>query len=173
MELQWKVITWHLVFYYYPSPILANFCPLPPLCAQMDFTQTFQTKTKCNKINHVCSYFYKILVVLKYHRCLWANIFDTDINRCINTYIKVVYLAFFGIFMLLQMSLSKILAHRRLCYFKSNKLLQKLLQTWFILLQLAVISNVRIKSIWTHIAPLPGLGIRAPYPALLKPVIGL
>ena len=57
-------------------------------------------------------YFYKILIVLKYHRCLWANIFDTDINRCINTYIKVVYLAFLGTFMLLQMSVSKILAHR-------------------------------------------------------------
>ena len=79
------------------------------LCVQMDFTQTFQTKTKCNKINHVCSYFYKSLVVLKYHRCLWANIFDTDINRCINIYIKVVYLAFLGTFMLLQMSVSKIL----------------------------------------------------------------
>ena len=89
-----------------------KFLSPPPLCAQMDFTQTFQTKTKCNKINHVCSYFYKILVVLKYHRCLWANIFDTDINRCINTYIKVVYLAFLGTFMFLQMSVSKILAHR-------------------------------------------------------------
>ena len=76
--------------------------PTPPLCVQMDFTQTFQTKTKCNKINHVCSYFYKSLVVLKYHRCLWANIFDTDINRCINTYIKVVYLASLGTFMLLK-----------------------------------------------------------------------
>ena len=49
---------------------------------------------------------------MKYHRRLSANIFDTDISRCINTYIKVVYLAFFRIFMLLQMSVSKILAHR-------------------------------------------------------------
>ena len=38
---------------------------LPPaLCVQMDFTQTFQTTTKCNNINHVWSHFYKILVVL-------------------------------------------------------------------------------------------------------------
>ena len=41
---------------------------------------------------------------------LWTNIFDTDISRCINTYNKVVYLAFFGIFMLLHMSVLKILA---------------------------------------------------------------
>ena len=68
----------------------------PSLCVQMDFTWTFQTTTTCNSINQVWSHFYEILVVLKYHRCLWANIFDTDISRCINTYIKVVYLAFFG-----------------------------------------------------------------------------
>ena len=99
--------------------------PLPPtsLCVQMDFTWTFQTNTKYNNINHVWSHFYKILVVLKYHRRLWANIFDTDISRCINTYIKMVYLAFFGIFMLLQMSVSKILAHRRIWYFKTTKVL--------------------------------------------------
>ena len=59
------------------------------LCVQMDFTRTFQTNTKCNNINHVCSHFYNFFVILKYHRCLWANIFDTDIYRCINTYIKV------------------------------------------------------------------------------------
>ena len=116
----------------------------------MDFTRTFETTTKCNNINHVWSHFYKILVVLKYHRHLWANIFDTDISRCINTYIKVVYLAFFGMFMLLQISVSKILTHRHLCYFKATKILQKWLQTWFILLHLALVWNVRVKSIWTH-----------------------
>ena len=63
------------------------------------------------------------LVVLKYHRRPWVNIFDTDISRCINTYIRVVYLAFFGIFMLLQMSVSKILAQGRLWYFKTTKIL--------------------------------------------------
>ena len=47
-SLQWKVITWHVVFDYYPSPTLANFCPLPRLCVQMDFTRTFQTNTMCN-----------------------------------------------------------------------------------------------------------------------------
>ena len=31
----------------------------------MDFTQTFETTTKCNKINHVWSHFYKILVVFE------------------------------------------------------------------------------------------------------------
>jgi hypothetical protein len=66
----------------------------------------------------------------------------------------VVYLAFFGIFMLLQMSVSKILAHihRRLWYFKTTKILQKWLQTWFILLYLVVVWNVLVKSIWTHSA---------------------
>ena len=54
------------------------------LCVQMDFTWTFQITTKCNNINHVWNHFYKILVVLKYHICLWANIFETDIIRSIN-----------------------------------------------------------------------------------------
>ena len=67
------------------------------LCVQMDFTCTFEANTKCNNINHVWRHFYKILVVLKYHWRPWANIFDTDITRCIKTYIKVLYLAFFGI----------------------------------------------------------------------------
>ena len=120
------------------------------MCVFLDFMRTFQTTTKCNNINHVWSHFYKILVVLKYHRRLWANIFDTDISRCINTYIKVVYWAFLGIFMLLQMSVSKILADRRLWYFKTTKNLQKWTQTWFILLHLVLVWNVRIKSIWTH-----------------------
>ena len=93
----------------------------PPLCVQMDFMRTFQTNAKCNNINHVWSHFCKILVVLKYHWRLWVNIFDRDISRCINTYIKLVYLAFFGIVMLLQMSVSKILAQGHLWYFKTTK----------------------------------------------------
>ena len=40
------------------------------------------------------SFFYRILVVLKYHKRLWVNIFDKDISRCINTFIKVVCLAY-------------------------------------------------------------------------------
>ena len=84
------------------------------LCVQMDFMRTFETTTKCNNINHFWSHFYKILVVLKYHRHPWANIFGTDISRCINTYFKV--LAFLGMFMLLQ----KILAPRHLWYFKTD-----------------------------------------------------
>ena len=54
------------------------------LCVQIDFTRTFEGNTKCNNINHVWSHFYKILVVLKYHRRPWANIFDTDICRSMN-----------------------------------------------------------------------------------------
>ena len=93
------------------------------LCAQMDFTRKFEANAKCNNIYHVWSKYYTFLVLLKYHRHPWVNIFDTDISRCINTYIKVVYLAFFGIFMLLQMSVSKILAQGHLWYFKSAKIL--------------------------------------------------
>ena len=86
--------------YYYTVPL--------SLCVQMDFTRTFETVTKCNNINHVWNHFYKTLVVLKYYRCPWANIFDTDIFRYINTYIKLVYWAFFGIFMLLQIFLNHV-----------------------------------------------------------------
>ena len=89
--------------------------------------------------------FLKFFVILKYHRCLWANIFDTDIYRCINTYIKVVYWAFLGIFMLLQMSVSRILADRLLWYIKTTKNLQKWIQTWFILLHMVLVWNVRVK----------------------------
>ena len=49
----------------------------------------------------------------------------------------------------LEMTLSKILAHRRLWYFKTTKILQKWLQTWFILLHMVLVWNVRVKSIWT------------------------
>ena len=62
-----------------------------------------------------------------------------------------MYLAFW-IFMLLQMSVSKILADRRLWYFITTKILYKWLQTWFILLHWLVVSNVPVKSIWTHSA---------------------
>ena len=58
---------------------------------QMDFTRTFQTNAKLNNINHVWSHFCKILVVLKYHRRLWANIFDTDICRSITIPKKAKY----------------------------------------------------------------------------------
>ena len=92
------------------------------LCVQMDFTRTFKANTKCNNMKYVWSHFYQILLVLKYHRRLWNNIFDTDIFRCIKTYIKGVYLAFFGIFMLLEMSVSKILFHRRLWCFRTNEI---------------------------------------------------
>ena len=69
----------------------------------MDFTRTFEANTNCNNIDYVWSHFYQILAVLMWHRCLWNNIFDTYIFRCINTYIKLVYSAFFGMYMLLQM----------------------------------------------------------------------
>ena len=124
-------------FYYYPSPTLSNFCQWGvkndgALCVQMDFTRTYQTK--CNNINHVCSHFYNFFVILNYHRCLWANIFDTNIYRCINSYIKMVYWAFLGIFMLLQINV---------CV-KTTKNLQKWIQTWFILLH-TLVWNVRVK----------------------------
>ena len=101
---------------------ICHICRKRALCVQMDFTRTFEANPKCNNIRYVWSHFYQILVVLKYHRGLWNNIFDTGIFRCINTHIKGVYLAFFGIFMLLEMSVSKILFHRRLWYFRTTKI---------------------------------------------------
>ena len=59
------------------------------------FYADVSTNARCNNINHVWSHFCKLLVILKYHRRLWANIFDTYISRCINTFIKVVFLAAF------------------------------------------------------------------------------
>ena len=53
------------------------------------------------------------------------------------------------------MSVSKILAHRRLLCFKTAKLLKKWHPTLFILLHLVVVSNVHVKSIWTHSVPPP------------------
>ena len=122
-------------FKFPPVPSLFT-APIPPgvvhkwhhwgrggaLCVQMDFTRTFEANTKCNNMKYVWSHFYQILVVLKYHRRLWNIIFDTDIFRCINTYIKGVYLAFFGIFMLLEMVVSKILFHRHLWCFRTTKI---------------------------------------------------
>ena len=61
------------------------------LCVQMDFTLKFEANTKCNNINYVWSHFYQILVVLKYHRRLWNNIFDTDISRSISIPKKAKY----------------------------------------------------------------------------------
>ena len=88
-------------------------CAPPPLCDQMDFTLKFEAKSKCNNMKYVESHFYQILLVLKCHRCLWNNIFETEIFWS--------NLVFLGIFMLLQMSVSKISAHRRLWYFKTAK----------------------------------------------------
>ena len=65
--------------------------PSPPLCVQMDFTRTFEANNKCNKIKYFWSHFFQIFAVLKYHRRLWSNIFNTDIFRCINTHIKGAY----------------------------------------------------------------------------------
>ena len=67
------------------------FDPPTALCVQMDVMWTFETTTKCNNLNYVWSHFYQILVVLTYHRRLWANIFDTDISRSINTKNKSKY----------------------------------------------------------------------------------
>ena len=53
----------------------------------------------------------------------------------------------------LEMSASKILADRHLWHFKTTKILQKWLQTWFTLLYLALVWNVHVKSIWTHSVP--------------------
>ena len=92
-----------------------------PLCVQMDFTRTFQANAKCNNINYVWSQFYKILVVLKYHRRPWVNIFDTSICRSINIPKKSKYTTLMQIFMHLKMSVSKILAQGRLWYFKTTK----------------------------------------------------
>ena len=59
------------------------------------------------------------------------------------------------IFVLLQISVSKILAQSRLWCFKTTKILQKWLQTWFILFHLSLVWNVRVKSILSHSAPHP------------------
>ena len=92
------------------------------LCVQMDFTRTFDANTKCNNINYVWSHFYQILVVLKHHRRLWNNIFDTDISRSINIPKIAKYTPLMLVFMHLKMSVSKILFHRRLWYFRTTKI---------------------------------------------------
>ena len=93
--------------------------PTPPLCVQMNFTQTFQTNTKCKNINLVWSHFCNILVVLKYHRCLWANIFDTDICRSINIPKKGQIHHFNAS----RNVCVKVLTGRHLWYFKTTKIL--------------------------------------------------
>ena len=83
------------------SDVLAKFAPLPligivslskfgrrshppvPVISNGFYTD-ISNQHQVQQYNHVWSHFYKILVVLKWHRCLWANIFDTDISRCIN-----------------------------------------------------------------------------------------
>ena len=72
--------------------------PPLPLCVQMDFTRTFEANSKCNNINYVWSHFYQILVVLKYHRRLCNNIFDTDISRIINIPKNAKYTALMWVF---------------------------------------------------------------------------
>ena len=92
------------------------------LCVQMSFTRTFEANSKCNNINYVLSHFYQILVVLKYHRCLCNNIFDTDNSRSIDIPKNAKYTALMWVFMHLKMSVSKILFHRRLWYFRTTKI---------------------------------------------------
>ena len=92
------------------------------LCVQMDFTRTFDANTKCNNINYVWSHFYQILVVLKHHRRLWNNIFDTDISRSTNIPKDAKYTPLMLVFMHLKMSVSKILFHRRLWSFRTTKI---------------------------------------------------
>ena len=58
-----------------------------------------------------------------YLKSFLSNFGSSEVRfRCINTNIKGVYLEFFGIFMLLEMSVSKILFHRRLSYFRTSKI---------------------------------------------------
>ena len=92
------------------------------LCVQMDFTLKFEANTKCNNINYVWSHFYQILVVLKHHRRLWNNIFDTAISRSINIPKNAKYTPLMWVFMHLKMPVSKILFHRRLWYFRTTKI---------------------------------------------------
>ena len=96
--------------------------PFPPLCVQMDFPWTFQTNNMCNDINHVWSHFYEILVVLKHHRRLWNNIFDTAISRSINIPKNAKYTPLMWVFMHLKMSVSKMLFDRHLWYFRTTKI---------------------------------------------------
>ena len=94
----------------------------PALCVQMDFTRTFDANTKCNNISYVWSHFYQILVVLKHQRCLWNNIYDRDISRSTNIPKIAKYTPLMLVFMHLKMSVSKILFHRRLWYFRTTKI---------------------------------------------------
>ena len=79
--------------------------PPTPVCSNAFYVDIWN----CNNVNQVWSDGYKILVFLKYHIHPWANFFDINIFRRINTYIKVVHLAFFRTVMLLKISVSKIL----------------------------------------------------------------
>ena len=106
---------------YYVSRFLGFYDP-PTLCVQMDFTRTFEANNKCNNINYVWSHFYQILVVLKYHRRLWDNIFNTDISRSINIPKNAKYTPLMWVFMHLKMSVSKILFHKRIWHFRTTKI---------------------------------------------------
>ena len=118
--VRWGFFTFWAILAHSVTPLHCS-----ALCVQMDFTRTFETK--CNNINLVWNHFYKILVVLKYHICPWANIFDTDIFRCIiPTKMGVNGTSTTKIFLGL---------------------------TSKILLQLVVVWIVRIKSIWTDRYP--------------------
>ena len=64
-----------------------------------EFYADISNQHQMHNINHVWVHFCKFLVVVFGHRCPWVRISDTYISICINTYIKVVYLAIFAIFM--------------------------------------------------------------------------
>ena len=120
------------------------------LCVEMDLTRTFQASTKCNNRNSVWNHPYQVLVVLKHHRRLWANIFDTDISRSINTQNKSKYNLLIRRSMALDMFASYIFAHRR-SYGSSNLPNPNENNfTLFILLHLVESWNVCVKSISIH-----------------------
>ena len=73
----------------------------------MNFMRTFGANTKCNNIHYVWSHFYQILVVLKYHRRLWDNIFNTDISRSRNIPKNAKYTPLMWVFMHISEQLYK------------------------------------------------------------------
>ena len=103
---------------------------VPP---SVDLTRTFQTTTKYNNINNVWSQLYKILVVLKYTRHQWANIFDKDICRSINIPEKAKYVHLFNVEIYSSKNVCiKDIGSWGQCYFKTTKKNYKWLQTQFI-----------------------------------------
>ena len=73
---------------------------------------TFLKSVRSNEKDEVCPSFVVEIFTKYLHRggvrWPWVSVFDTDISGCINTYIKLVYLAFFGTFMLQQLSVSNV-----------------------------------------------------------------